>query len=307
MVATSTHAARSRDDTLIVGPGRVGSTLARALALAGWPVVALAGRRVEACRRLAESLGPGVRWGSLDELDGPYPLVLLAVSDDAIGAVADRLAALGVLDRRAVVLHVSGALGSDVLGAAAAAGAATGSMHPLQTFPDVEAGLRALPGSHWFVEGDARALDAAGRLVKRLHGTPHVIATADKVLYHAAAVIACNYLTVLMDAALKTAERAGIERGPMFEALYPLLVSTLDNLATKGAAASLTGPVSRGDVDTVRRHVGALDRVAGAGELYRLLGLKAVALAREGGRIDDDAARSLAAVLAAQEDHAGER
>lgn len=307
MAATSTHAARSRDDTLIVGPGRVGSTLARALASAGWPVVAVAGRGVEARRRLAQTLGPGVRWGGVDELDGPYPLVLLTVSDDAIGAVADRLAALGVLDRRAVVMHVSGALGSDVLAAAAAAGAATGSMHPLQTFPDVEAGLRALPGSHWFVEGDARALDTATRLVERLHGRAHVIATADKVLYHAAAVIACNYLTVLMDAALETAERAGIERGPMFEALYPLVVSTLDNILTKGAAASLTGPVSRGDVDTVRRHCEALDPLESVGVLYRLLGVKAVALAKAGGRIDDATARSLAAVLAAGGNQARQR
>lgn len=276
----------SSDATLIVGPGRIGSTLAMALHRRGWPVAAISGRRLDRCEDLAGRLGPGVLSRPPDALPGPYPVVILAVVDDAIRELAGVLASHRLIDSGSVVLHLSGASSSAVLDPVALLGASVGSMHPLQTFPDPDSGVRALPGSHWFLEGSPRALDVAGRIVSLLEGTPHAIATGNKALYHASASIACNFVTTLLDAALEAAEAAGLEREEMLDALYPLVRTALDNALEKGTTASLTGPISRGDVDTVSRHMDVIADVDALPGLYRVLGRRSVRMARDAGKID---------------------
>ncbi len=273
--------------TLVIGPGRLGATLARALDARGWPLAAVAGRRVAALGALAKRLRGEVRTGPVEELDGCYDLVLLAVADDAIGEQAEVLAASALVEAGTVVLHHSGVHGSEVLAPLAARGVATGSMHPLQTFPDAESGLARLAGSHWFCEGDDAALALSAKLVNVLEGHHHVIAAADKALYHASAAIACNYLTVLLDAALETASVAGLPPRDMMTALYPLVRAALDNALQTGPRETLTGPVSRGDVATVDRHLEALSSMPGLDALYRVLGQRAVAIALDTGRIDE--------------------
>ncbi len=283
----------SSDATLIVGTGRVASTLAGALYAADWPVAAIASRRAESAASLATDLGGRVGAGTLETLGGPFPVVLLAVVDGAVRPQAERLAELGMVNEHSVVLHLSGVHSSEVLEAAAAVGASTGSMHPLQTFPDRESGARHLPGSHWFVEGAERARDVAARMVSRLEGRLHVVDTGNKVLYHASASIACNLLTALMDAALDTAAAAGLQRDEMMQALYPLVRTALDNVRDHGTEASLTGPVSRADLETVRAHVQALRTVDDLLGIYRALGRRSVDIALAAGRVDAADAEAL--------------
>lgn len=288
----------SNDATLVVGPGRLGTVLAMALHERGWPVAAIAGRRPERCADLARRLGPEIEAGALHDLPGPYPLVILAVADAAIGELADGLVSNRLVDADSVVLHLSGACSSAVLDPVSACGAAAGSMHPLQTFPDPESGVRALPGSHWFLEGSPRALEVARRIVALLDGRPHVIATDSKLLYHASASIACNFVTALLDASLEAAQAAGLEREAMLQALHPLVRAALDNALETGTITSLTGPVSRGDVDTVQRHLDGIRNIDALPELYRVLGRRSVAIARSGGRIDAATADALLRCLA---------
>lgn len=294
------------DATLIVGPGRVGSTLATALHARGWPIAALTGRRVDRCAELAGRLGPDVLCRAPDALPGPYPVVMLAVTDDAIGQVARLLVSQGVIDAGSVVLHLSGACSSEILEPVTTLGAGAGSMHPLQTFPDPDTGGRALPGSHWFLEGTPRARDVAGRMVSLLEGTPHAIATGNKALYHASASIACNFVTTLLDAALEAAQAAGLEREHMMEALYPLVRTALDNALEQGTTASLTGPVSRGDVDTVRRHLDVIVDTDALPELYRVLARRSVRMARAGNKIDASKADAMLRCLADPDPAAGQ-
>lgn len=281
------------DATLIVGPGRIGSTLAMALHARGWPVPAITGRRPDRCARLAGRLGPEVLSGAPDALAGPYPVVMLAVTDDAIGEAAAELVSHGLVDTGSVVLHLSGACSSAVLEPVSALGADAGSMHPLQTFPDPESGVRALPGSHWFLEGSPRALEVARRMVTLLEGTPHAIATGDKTLYHASASMASNFVTALLDAALQASQAAGLGRREMLEALYPLVRAALDNALEQGTTASLTGPISRGDIDTVRRHLDAIADLDTLPGLYRILSRRCVRMAREEGKVDMSTADAL--------------
>lgn len=287
------------DATLVVGPGRLGSTLCHALRAAGWPLTAIASRDAGHAAALARRVGGSVAGGTLETLGGPFPVVVVAVVDGAIEAQARRLVELGLVDGQSVVLHVSGIHSSLALAAAADVGAATGSMHPLQTFPDAKAGVRQLPGSHWFLEGSPRALEMAARIVSRLDGMAHVLSTDDKVLYHASASIACNLFTALLDAALDTAQAAGLGRDDMMAALYPLVRAALDNARSQGTKSSLTGPVSRGDVETVKMHVEALARLEPLPSIYRLLARRSVDMAVAAGRLDAQTATALRTCLQA--------
>lgn len=264
----------------ILGRGRVGRTLAT-----------LAERRGHSVR-----LRPGRGEGPAAAI--PPGLVLLTVPDDAIAEVAERLAGSGQLGEGHVVAHCSGALGSEVLGPLRRCGCAVGSMHPLQTFPDAEAGATRFAGSWCFIEGDASAVAALEAFVEGLGARAERIATDAKPLYHAAAVLACNCWVPLIEAACRLADRAGIAEADFLPALRPLLEATVANVVDRGPAAALTGPVVRGDAETLAREVHAM---AGAdpraGSLYNAAGLWTLDLAVRAGRLDPRAARAVRKAL----------
>lgn len=247
------------DRLAIIGAGRVGLTLARALMRSG-STVNVFGREEP----------------RVDQSD----LVLIAVPDDSIGDVAAALARSGMITDRHVVLHTSGLRDRTALAALEPTGAALGSWHPLQTFAMPTDDLDVLVGIAAVIEGDARALEAGRALAGRLGLRPIVeITAAGKPAYHAAAVFASNYLVTLAEIArhLGIESGAGAASAKMF---LPLMQQTLSNYAQVGAA-SLTGPIQRGDVGTVERHLAVLtgdERTS-----YLALGREALRLAVKAG------------------------
>ncbi|NLF30836.1 MAG: DUF2520 domain-containing protein [Planctomycetes bacterium] len=285
---------RARPDIAIIGAGVVGTTLGIAARRAGYPVVAVASRTAASARKAARLIGGEPSVCSAAEAAGRAELVLLTVSDDAIAPVAAALAGAGTLRAGTVVAHCSGALAAEVLAPLAAAGASVASMHPLQTFPSVLVAVDRLPGCHCFCEGDSAALSVVMQLAGDLGCVPIELAGDRKALYHAAACMACNYLATLQEAAIATAVLAGIDAEPARSALAPLVAATVDNIAAFGPQRALTGPIARGDVNTVATHLAALDATDGdLAELYRQLGRRTVRLARKAGRIDEATARRL--------------
>lgn len=286
-------------DITIIGPGKVGTAVGILAARAGLSVVAVGGSSADKTQAAAERIGPGVRACSGDEAAGAGGLVLLTVPDDAIEGLCRELSAAGAFAHGAIVAHCSGALGSDVLAIAReACRCAVGSMHPLQTFPTAESALERLPGAYCFCEGDARAVEMLEELARAVGATPARIDGGAKALYHAAAVTACNYLTALVDAAVAMCAEAGIDRATALAALGPLSTATMENVAAMGPADALTGPIARGDVGTVRRHLEALaegDKKLSA--LYRAMASWTVQLAERKGTIDRATARSLHEIL----------
>jgi predicted short-subunit dehydrogenase-like oxidoreductase (DUF2520 family) len=235
----------------IVGAGRVGLSLARALIDSGAVVSVLTRRPIEldGARTFAMAA-----WGAaIDATD----LVLLAVPDDALAGVVKTLADIGAIGRRHVVLHTSGLHDRSVLGALDASGAGLGSWHPLQTFTNVAGDAELLRGSPAVIEGDARALAAGRELAAALHLDPVVeIQGKHKALYHAGAVFASNYLVVIAEIAARLGRDTGA--GDASRDLFlPLMRRTLASYAADGASA-LTGPIRRGDAGTVARHLEAL-------------------------------------------------
>jgi predicted short-subunit dehydrogenase-like oxidoreductase (DUF2520 family) len=266
---------------VIVGSGRVASSIGRLLLERGIPLAGVAARNPEHARAAAEFIG-GVPLVELEAIPGLAQRVLIAVSDFAIRDVANRLVNAGF--DHGVVLHTAGSRGPDALAPLSAAGVATGVLYPLQTFATPEQGVRDLPGSYFALTGDAPAIAWGREIVGLVHG--HFLSSApeDWGLYHAAAVLASNYQVALMDAALEALEAAGVAPEQGLAALEPLARATLNNVLREGPVRALTGPISRGDVETVQMNQQALAAVSPATQdFYRAAGRRTLLIARRQG------------------------
>ncbi len=292
----------SRKSTTIsvIGPGRLGGTLACAVAAAGYDVKALGVRHVtDAARELADAVGAALL--SPTEAADAADAVFLCCGDDAVENLCQTLVRQGgFLGKNGqYVIHCSGALDSGVLDAAEKCGCMTGSFHPLQTFPDVQAGLARWAGTHCFIEtGYPELREFLHELAVKTGAVPHDIDAGQKTLYHAAAALCCNHMTALIDVAMRLFEKTGLGYDEALTAAGPIMRATLENiLSKKGSAGALTGPIARGDVETVKKHLNALNSLPETADVYRSLGMATVSLAQRGGLISDDKAATLRRIL----------
>ncbi len=266
----------------IMGAGVVGTTLAVRLARAGVTVAGLHGRQVGPSGAASELAGVPASSGEIPLAISTADVVIIAVRDDRIGEVAERLVREKRLRREQVVLHTSGAHASaQALGIARPHVAGVGTLHPLVSFADPLI-VEEMKTFAFAIEGDEPARAAAGRLVLAL-GAGAVFLTAETLpLYHAGAVIASNYVVALAAAAERLLVEAGVPQAQALPALIPLLSSVVENLSQLGLPGALTGPVARGDVSSVEQHLRVLEeRAPEMLDLYRGLGRDVLRLARE--------------------------
>jgi predicted short-subunit dehydrogenase-like oxidoreductase (DUF2520 family) len=265
----------------VVGAGRVGGIMAAALADAGYELAGVASR----------SHGP-----SPADLAARVDLLLLAVPDDALAALVIRLAAAGAFRPRMIVAHTSGAHGVAVLAPAVARGARPLALHPAMTFAGGPADLdRLRKGISFGITAPEDVRPAAEALVRDLGGTPEWIPEERRGLYHAALAHGANHLVTLVNDAMDRLREAGV--GQPERVLDPLLHAALDNTLRLGDAA-LTGPVSRGDAGTVRRHVEVLSAAApDAAPAYLALARRTAARALAAGRLRPEEAAVLLRAL----------
>ena len=283
----------------IVGAGKVGSALAKLLSQAGYELIGVASRTLSSAGAAREMAGTGLATTAAAEVTRGAELTFLTVPDDAIEALCRRLAVEGAFAEGAVVAHCSGALASGVLSPARSCGAWIGSLHPMQSFATAEQAVRLLPGSSCCVEGDAEALPILRQAGRDLGTSVFTIEAESKPLYHAAACVASNYLVALQNAALKLSRAAGVGREDAVRALTPLVRGTVDNLESVGLPDCLTGPVARGDVETVRRHLKAIEeRLPQLLDLYKVLGRETVEVALDKGSLQEEAAAQIRRLLA---------
>ena len=248
---------------VVVGPGRAGGSLAVAARTAGHELVGLFGRRTR-IRPPAEHLGVRIRL-----IGEPMPeadLLVVAVRDDALPEVAATLSPLA--DRIRGAIHLSGLTSVRVLDPLREAGLVTGSFHPLQTLPGWEAGSRAFPGAFVGITAPDDWATELESFARSLGCRPFRVADDRKPLYHAAGGVAANYVS----AALCVAEYMFTEAGVDPAAARPMVEQAVANAFDLGFRESLTGPISRGDLGTVRRQIEAVDRYApDASEAFRVL------------------------------------
>ena len=263
------------DRVFILGAGRAGRGLARAFRVSGIDVVGLHGRR-------EEHTPDAVTAGALPPSLRQATAIIVAVRDAQLdGALAEITAAH--TERRAAVLHASGSAEPIGLRALRAVGHPCGTFHPLVPIADPDRAAELFKGAWIGVDGDAAAIAIADRLAGRLGAHTLRIPAGEKARYHAAAVLASNFPTVLATLAALLLTDAGVPPHESWDAVRTLMRGAVLNLDTDTPLAALTGPVVRGDAETVRRHLAAL---AGAPELRRVyveLSRAAVEIARAGG------------------------
>ena len=262
--------------------------LGRLLAERGEPVAAVAGRNPERTRAAAVFIGHKVKPAALGTLAKRPVRLLIAVSDSSIPEVARLIARYGM--KQGIALHTCGAVGPEALAPLAAAGVSCGALHTIQTFATPEQGLSALTGCTFGIDGDAAALHWAVQIAHLLDAATLRVPPAGRLLYHAAAVMAGNYVVALVDAAAMLMDAAGIEPDTALRALGPLVEASVGNALHLGTVEALTGPVQRGDAETIAAHLSAL-RLAPepVRELYRAAGLHTIGLAVRGGLAPDRA------------------
>lgn len=295
MSAPAADSNPSRRRVGVIGPGRVGATLAEAFHHAGYAVVSIFGRRADAARAVVARVPGLLAAATPQEVADRSDVVFLAVSDDAIDGVCARI--VWRTDHAAV--HCSGARELDALRAAAAAGAAVGSFHPLQMFATPAAALATLPGCTVAIEGAGALGDWLDEAAHRLQCRPIRLPAGHRAMYHASAYYVGPFLIALMQEAVSMWRVLGVDERGALDALATLLRGTVAAVMEGGLAAGMGGCVARGDVGTVERHVAALEAFdPEAAALYRTLALRTVPLGIARGTLQPDAADRIRAVLA---------
>lgn len=279
----------------IIGAGAVGTALGAALYRAGWPVVAVASRDAGRRERF-RSLVPGARaFAEAPALLDEVELVVLAVPDDVIEQLAGELRLYG----GQAIVHTSGVLGAEVLEPARAAGTQLGAFHPLIAFADTERAIAAFHGATIAVEGDDQLVAHLADMAEALGATAVRLAAGTKAAYHAAAVLSAGGFVALLDAIAELARAAGLDEQGALAVYGGLIEQTLGNARALGIRAALTGPMTRGDVGTLERHLDAMRRLApGALALYVAAAEREIALAESRGSLAPEGAETMRRILA---------
>ena len=265
----------------LVGAGRVGVAVCALLGRRGHEIVAVGSRSPGSASAAADFLG--TRVGGPEDAN----VVLLGVPEPALVEVIDSIGG------DAPLIHLAGVVGTDRFGAAARRVLA---LHPVQACPDVNTAIERLPGCAWGVTCNDEARGWAHAFVRELDGHPVDVAEADRPAWHAAAVATSNGIAALMATGEAILSGLGIDHPE--RVLGPIAAATVANAREGGGgAATLTGPVVRGEVDTVRRHIEALSSDADLLDAYRAVARVIVMGARRGERVDEDALVRIEEVL----------
>jgi predicted short-subunit dehydrogenase-like oxidoreductase (DUF2520 family) len=256
-----------------IGAGRLAASLAVGLQSVGYCVAAVSSAHEDSATRLASSLASPASVRSPQDVASSCDLVFLTVPDAEIEALAASLE----WHRGQAVVHCSGALGLEALAPAAARGAATGCLHPLQSFPSRDGDPARFRGVTCGIEAAGALSEALAAMVTDLGASAVRLEGVDRAQYHTAAVFASNYVVSLMAAAGEVWAAAGLPPESARPALVPLLLGASQNVARHELRDAHTGPVARGDVATVERHLAALEDPA-VRELYCRLGAELLRL-----------------------------
>ena len=272
----------------------MGTALSVRLSGRGYPVVAVSSRSRTSAENLARAVNGCRVLADNQGVADNTQLIFVATPDDVIASVVSQIR----WHPGQSVVHCSGAASTDILQPAKELGAQVGAFHPLQTFASAKQAIENIPGSTFALEAEEPLLNTLKDMATALDGYWVELKTSDKVLYHASAVIACNYLVTLVKLATDLWQTFNIPPRQATQALLPLLRGTLNNIDTLGIPQCLTGPIARGDMGTIKKHLDALNQTAPTLlSTYRELGLQTIPIALAKGRINQSQAQELQATL----------
>jgi len=277
-----------------IGAGTVGTALAVRLSSKGYQVVAVSSRNQTSAENLARAIKGCHGFNNNQDVADASELIFITTPDDAIATVVSQVK----WHPGQSVVHCSGADSADILEPAKKLGAYVGVFHPLQTFANAKQAIENIPGSTFVVEAETPLLDTLKDMATTLGGHWIELKASDKVLYHTAAVIACNYMVTLVKLATDLWQTFSIPPHQATQALLPLIQGTIHNIDTVGIPQCLTGPIARGDIGTIKKHLDALqEKAPGLLSTYRELGLQTIPIALAKGRINEQQAHELQTIL----------
>ena len=282
-----------------IGTGTVGTALAIRLSNKGYQVVAVSSRSLASTENLTQVISNCRIFDNSQDVADIAELVFITTPDDAIARVASQLK----WHVGQSVIHCSGADSTEILQPARESGAHVGVFHPLQTFASAKQAMENIPGSTFAVEAEEPLLNILKDMTVALDGHWIELKASDKVIYHAAAVMACNYVVTLVKLAADLWQTFSISPQQATQALLPLLRGTISNIEAIGIPQCLTGPIARGDSGTIKKHLSALEKIAPAVlSTYQELGLQTIPIALAKGRISEQQARELQVILSSKPD-----
>lgn len=266
-----------------IGAGRVGTAFGAYLIDKGNALSGYYSQPNESAKKAASLTSSGY-YSEMNKLVGDCDLIFITTPDTVIEAVAVSIANQAEdlesnLEGKTFV-HMSGAHSSACLKSLEDLGAETGSLHPIQSIADVDTAREQLKTTVFSIEGTIGAVDLLKSLMEQMNNTYFVIKSEQKTLYHMAACTVSNYLVTLVDVGLSMYESIGIDREVGYKALYPLIRGTVENLKHMDTKEALTGPIARGDVNTVKAHLDAVSDEQ-IEDFYRYLGRATVQMAKE--------------------------
>ncbi|MBW2340573.1 MAG: DUF2520 domain-containing protein [Deltaproteobacteria bacterium] len=277
-----------------IGAGKVGTALAARLSKGSYPVIAVANTGSPSAQKLAD-LVPGCQvFGSAQRVVDKAEHIFITTPDDFISKVVSGL----TWHPGQNVVHCSGAASIDILEPAERSGARVGSFHPCQAFASVDQAIENLPGSTFAIEAQTPLLDILKDMASSIECDWIVLKPGNKALYHAAAVFVSNYSVALLKVATDLFQNFDVPTAQATEVLMPLIQGNFNNIRNIGLPNCLTGPIARGDVSTIQKHIYALqEKEPSLLKLYAELGLKTVPIALAKGTIDETVSETLENLL----------
>lgn len=267
----------------IIGAGKVGISVGYTMTKNGIDVEMISDREDSALNNARQYLGDKISLTKDNmEVLKNSDVVFITTQDRVIKDIVAEIDARAERLDGKLIIHTSGAHPSYVLKPLDIKGATLGVVHPLQTFPDIESGIRVLPDTYIFIEGSEEGMDRLTFIGENIGKKVVMIKGDNMVLYHLSAVFVCNLLCALLYASENIMEKIGIGLEPFF----PIINATLRNIEQKGPLASLTGPIVRGDLDTVVSHLKAMRDMGEYKDVYRVLSQVAVDMAEKKGIVD---------------------
>ncbi len=257
-------------------------------------MVAVSSRSQTSARNLAQTISGCRAFNDNQDVTDVAELIFITTPDDVIAPVASQIQ----WHAGQSVVHCSGAAATDILEPAKISGAQVGAFHALQTFASAQQAIENIPGSTFALEAEEPLLSTLKDMATALDGHWIELKASDKIIYHAAAVIACNYMVTLVKLATDLWQTFNIPPHQATQALLPLIRGTISNIDAVGIPQCLTGPIARGDTGTVTKHLNALQKIAPSLlSTYKELGLQTIPIALAKGKINQHQAQELQAIL----------
>lgn len=282
----------------IIGAGKVGSALAIVLQNAGHLIVGVASRTQSAAEILAVRVGAVSAGIEIKQAVRQAEVILITTPDREIAAVVEALLKEDAMQPGQFVFHVCGSQSAETLAAVRDAGAIIGSMHPLQSFSTIEGSTASIPGTYFAIDGDAAAMVAAKQMIADIGGQSFVIPSAQRALYHAAACMASNYTVAVIHSAVQMFKALGITEAEAIAALSPILRGTFANMIREGTVNALTGPIVRGDVGTIEKHLAQIAELSPKeSTIYAQLGIYTEKIAEERKIYTEEEGKELSTII----------